>query len=65
MPRMQNPNLDILINELSVRFQRLLQYRQSVDAVSGHMPSDAMSQARVPRILEIIRKISGIGEKYP
>lgn len=62
---MQNPNLDILINELTVRFQRLLQYRQFIDAVSGHMPSDAMSQTRVPMILEAIRKISGVGEEYP
>lgn len=47
-----------LLNELTVRFQRLLQDRQFVDAVAGHMPSDAMSQARVPMILQTVRKIA-------
>ena len=41
-----------LVNELSNRFQNLLQDGRFVAAVSGHMPPDEASQARVPIILK-------------
>jgi predicted nucleotidyltransferase len=47
-----------LASELSARFQVLLQDQRFVDAVSGHMPSDATSQARVAIILDIIKSIA-------
>ncbi len=47
-----------LVKALSERFHELLGNRQFVDAVSGHMPGDTISQQRVPAILEIIKQIS-------
>ena len=47
-----------LVQELEKRFRSLLQDRQFIDAVSGHMPADAMSQARVPIILDRISKLA-------
>lgn len=47
-----------LVQELAKRFRSLLQDRQFIDAVSGHMPTDAMSQARVPSILDVIAKLA-------
>lgn len=44
--------------ELANRFQRLLQNSQFTDSVFGHMPTDAASQARVPAILNTIRKLA-------
>ena len=47
----------ILLKELSKRFNTLLNNSRFIDAVSGHMPSDEVSQARVSTILKIIKKI--------
>ena len=47
-----------LVNELSKRFTKLLQDDRFVDSVSGHMPTDETSQARVHISLEIISEIS-------
>ena len=47
-----------LTKELSVRFQRLLQDSRFVESVSGHMPTDAISQARVVTVLEIMKSIA-------
>ncbi|MBA1446000.1 MAG: hypothetical protein FE835_14070 [Gammaproteobacteria bacterium] len=49
-----------LAQELADRFKQLLQQSRFVDAVSGHMPSDAASQERVALVLNNIRKIAGI-----
>ena len=46
-----------LANELSERFKGLLQDKRFVDAVSGHMPTDITSQARVSNILTTINEI--------
>lgn len=43
--------------ELSERFHDLLEDSHFVNAVSGHMPPDESSQARVSIILDIIKKI--------
>jgi predicted nucleotidyltransferase len=50
----------ILIKELSERFQALLKEERFVEAVSGHMPADETSQARVSIILNTIKNISVI-----
>ena len=50
-----------LIKELSHRFTLLLNDSRFVDAVSGHMPTDSISQSRVPTILQTIRKITNPG----
>ncbi len=42
---------------LSERFESLLKDRSFVEAVSGHMPTDATSQARVSIILKAISQI--------
>ena len=47
-----------LTKELSVRFQRLLQDSRFIESVSGHMPTDATSQARVPMILKTIYELA-------
>ncbi len=48
----------VLAKELAIRFHALLQDKQFVDAVSGHMPTDEASQARVPVIMKIINRIA-------
>lgn len=45
---------------LSAQFTALLQNAQFVDALAGHVPGDAASQARVPVILERLRQISNL-----
>lgn len=47
-----------LVKELAERFQALLQDGRFVDAVSGHMPTDETSQARVPIILKTIKELA-------
>jgi len=47
-----------LVRELSERFQRLLQDNRFVDAVSGHMPTDETSQARVSILLKTIKELA-------
>lgn len=48
-----------LVKAISERFNHLLQDRRFVDAVSGHMPTDETSQARVPTILGTIKRLAG------
>jgi len=43
--------------ELSRQFKILQEEQRFLDAVSGHMPTDEASQARVPRIVELINHI--------
>ncbi|MBN1379995.1 MAG: hypothetical protein JXA04_12260 [Gammaproteobacteria bacterium] len=47
-----------LVKELSDRFRTMLRDTRFVDAISGHMPSNKISQQRVPAILEKIEQIS-------
>ncbi len=47
-----------LVDELATRFQELLEDQQFVDSVSGHMPPDEVSQSRVEKVFNTIRKIS-------
>lgn len=47
-----------LASELARRFSELLQNNQFIEAISGHMPTDTTSQARVPMIMETIKKIA-------
>jgi len=49
-----------LVKELSERFQALLKEERFVEAVSGHMPTDETSQARVSIILNTIKNISEV-----
>ena len=48
----------VLASELAKRFSELLQNNQFIDAISGHMPTDTTSQARVSMITETIKKIA-------
>lgn len=48
----------VLVKELSERFRGLMQEQYFFDSVSGHMPTDATSQARVTIILDVIAKLS-------
>ena len=43
---------------LAAQFQHLLTYRSFVDALSGHLPPDGASQARLPALLIKIQSIS-------
>ena len=47
-----------LAHELANRFQKLLKDQNFLDAISGHMPTDETSQARVSGILRTINRIS-------
>lgn len=47
-----------LVDVLATRFHKLLENRQFVDAVYGHMPTDEVNQSRVEKILNTIKKIS-------
>ena len=49
---------DDLAKELSCQFKMLQEDQRFLDAVSGHMPTDGASQARVPRIIELINLIA-------
>ena len=49
---------DDLAMELSRQFKMLKAEQRFLDAVSGHMPTDEASQARVPRIIEIVSLIA-------
>jgi len=44
---------------LADRFRALLRNPRFVDAVSGHLPTDAASQARVPVVINRLRQIAG------
>lgn len=48
----------VLVSELSKRFRELLKEDRFIDAVSGHMPTDETSQARVQKSLDLISEIS-------
>lgn len=48
----------VLVRELANRFQELLKDQKFLDAISGHMPTDETSQARVPGIIGTINRIS-------
>lgn len=47
-----------LRQHLIERFRALLQERRFVDAIAGHLPSDAASQARRPIVLDRIQAIA-------
>lgn len=47
-----------LRNYLAIRFETLLRTPAFLDALPGHLPSDAASQARVPIILERLRQLA-------
>lgn len=48
-----------LVGAIASRFQELLKNPDFVQSIPGHMPSDAASQQRVPRILQLLRDIAG------
>ena len=47
-----------LVQVLKTRFDDLLKNQSFVDAVSGHMPTDEVSQSRVERILDTVKEIT-------
>ena len=50
----------MLTEELAKRFQMLMENSRFVDAVSGHMPTDETSQARVTVIKKIIKELANL-----
>ena len=48
-----------LIKAISDGFKSLLQDSRFIDAVSGHMPTDSTSQARVSGILKTMERLAG------
>ena len=54
-----------LSKELSMRFRSLLEESRFVVAVSGHIPPDEASQARVPMVMKMLGIISTLGERVP
>ena len=46
-----------LTKELSKRFNTLLQDNRFIDSISGHMPTDTISQARVSTIVNVLNEI--------
>lgn len=57
--RQSEPELAV---ELSERFHSLLRDSRFVDAVSGHMPTDETSQARVSTVFSAMKELAGIEE---
>jgi hypothetical protein len=49
-----------LRGNLSAKFRALLQNAAFLDALPGHLPGDAASQARLPILLERLRQISSL-----
>lgn len=49
-----------LVKELSERFQILMKEERFVEAVSGHMPADETSQARVVNIINTMKNIAKV-----
>lgn len=49
-----------LLKTLADRFKKLLADNAFIDAVSGHMPTDSTSQARVAMILNTIKEIASL-----
>lgn len=47
-----------LVKEISERFRGLMQEKYFIDSVSGHMPTDATSQARIAVILSRIHAMT-------
>ena len=47
-----------LVSELSQRCHKLIKDKRFVEAISGHMPSDEISQDRVSIVLDVITQIS-------
>ena len=50
----------VLRKALSDRFRGLLDNSRFMDAVSGHLPTDAASQARVPLVISRMKQMAGI-----
>ena len=48
----------LLVKEISKRFQKLVKDARFVESVSGHLPTDGTSQARVINILNTIKRIA-------
>jgi len=49
---------------LSREFAKLLENDEFQDALPGHLPADAASQARIGMILDRMQEISGISDEY-
>jgi predicted nucleotidyltransferase len=49
-----------LVKELAKRFHALLNNSHFIDAVSGHMPTDEISQERVTVIKNVIKELAGL-----
>lgn len=52
-------SVEALRDTLAKRFQALLDNSRFVDAISGHMPTDEASQARVPIVVDRMRQMAG------
>jgi len=44
---------------LAQEFSNFMAKQQFLESISGHLPADSMSQARVPNIIATIMKIIG------
>ncbi|MCU7877211.1 MAG: hypothetical protein KZQ84_10495 [Candidatus Thiodiazotropha sp. (ex Lucinoma borealis)] len=51
-----------LVNEVRIRFAQLLGDTRFIGALSGHMPSDQASQARVGLVMDRIKEIAKLSE---
>lgn len=49
-----------LVRELAERFKGLLRDRRFVASISGHMPNDSVSQARVTLLMDRLKKLAKI-----
>ena len=52
----------LVVKAMSSKFQTLLSERRFRDSIMGHVPSDDVSQARVPLILDLISEIATFSE---
>ena len=57
----KNSNMK-LVNTIATEFRNLLSERRFKDSLLGHLPSDEISQQRVPIIIDLIQEIASLGE---
>ncbi len=50
---------------VSAEIRKLLANREFVNAIAGHLPGDAISQARIPRMVNALRSLSRLGRDQP
>jgi len=52
-----------LLKELVTQIRELLDKREFIDAIYGHLPGDSVSQSRAGKVLHLLKVISQLANK--